>query len=109
MSPTELAYYRALTTSEANEWLYTVWCLKEAAYKAYPLQVKRHLATNYTVSPPEASPSCDVESEPFARYTVYADEGDDHPTLLTGYLLRSITTAPYHLTYVQAGAGAFES
>lgn len=109
MSPTELAYYRALTTSEANEWLYTVWCLKEAAYKAYPPQVKRHLATNYTVSPPEASLSCDVESEPFARYTVYADEGDDHPTLLTGYLLRSITTAPYHLTYIQAGAGAFES
>lgn len=109
MSPTELAYYRDLTTSEANEWLYTVWCLKEAAYKAYPLQVKRHLATNYTVSPPEASLSCGVGSGPFARYTVYADEGDDHPTLLTGYLLRSITTAPYHLTYVQAGAGAFES
>lgn len=107
MSPTELAYYRDLTTSEANEWLYTVWGLKEAAYKAYPLQVKRHLATNYTVSLPEASLSCGVESEPFARYTVYADEGDDRPTLLTGYLLRSITTAPYHLTYVQAGGGSF--
>lgn len=109
MSPTELAYYRDLTTSEANEWLYTVWGLKEAAYKAYPLQVKRHLATNYTVSPLEASLSWGVCSEPFARYTVYADEGDDRPTLLTGYLLRSITTAPYHLTYVQTGAGAFES
>lgn len=109
MSPTELAYYRHLTTGEADEWLYTVWGLKEAAYKAYPLQVKRHLATNYTVSLPEASLSCGVESEPFARYTVYADEGDDRPTLLTGYLLRSITTAPYHLTYVQAVAGAFES
>ena len=109
MSPTELAYYRDLTTSEPDEWLYTVWGLKEAAYKAYPLQVKRHLATNYTVSPPEASLSCGVCSEPFARYTVYADEGDDRPTLLTGYLLRSITTAPYHLTYVQTGAGAFES
>lgn len=109
MSPTELAYYRHLTTSEANEWLYTVWGLKEAAYKAYPLQVKRHLATNYIVSPPEATLSCGVESEPFARYTVSADEGNDRPTLLTGYLLRSITTAPYHLTYVQAVAGAFES
>ena len=107
MSPTELAYYRHLTTGEADEWLYTVWGLKEAAYKAYPLQVKRHLATNYTVSLPEASLSCGVESEPFARYTVYADEGDDRPTLLTGYLLRSITTAPYHLTYVQAGGGSF--
>ena len=107
MSPTELAYYRHLTTSEANEWLYTVWGLKEAAYKAYPLQVKRHLATNYTVSPPEASLSCGVGSESFARYTVYADEGDDHPTLLTGYRLRSITTAPYHLTYVQTVGNSF--
>ena len=107
MSPTELAYYRHLTTSEADEWLYTVWGLKEAAYKAYPLQVKRHLATNYTVSPPEASLSCDVSSDSFARYTVSADEGDDRPALLTGYLLRSITTAPYHLTYVQAGGGSF--
>lgn len=109
MSPTELAYYRHLTTSEADEWLYTVWGLKEAAYKAYPIQVKRHLATNYTVSPPEASLSCGVSSDSFAPYTVCADEGDDRPTLLTGYLLRSITTAPYHLTYVQTGAGAFES
>ena len=107
MSPTELAYYQDLTTSEANEWLYTVWGLKEAAYKAYPLQVKRHLATNYTISLSEASLSCGVESETFARYTVSADEGDDRPTLLTGYLLRSITTAPYHLTYVQAGDGSF--
>ena len=107
MSPTELAYYRHLTTGEADEWLYTVWGLKEAAYKAYPLQVKRHLATNCTVSPPEASLSCGVSSDSFARYTVYADEGDDRPTLLTGYLLRSITTAPYHLTYVQAGGGSF--
>ena len=48
-----------------------------------------------------------MESESFARYTVYADEGDDRPTLLTGYLLRRITTAPYHLTYVQAGGGSF--
>lgn len=107
MSPTELAYYRHLTTSEADEWLYTVWGLKEAAYKAYPIQVKRHLATNYTVSLPEASRSCGVGSESFARYTVYADEGDDHPTLLTGYRLRSITTAPYHLTCVQAVGGIF--
>ena len=107
MSSTELAYYRHLTTSEADEWLYTVWGLKEAAYKAYPIQVKRHLATNYTVSPPEASRSCNVGSESFARYTVYADEGDDHPTLLTGYRLRSITTAPYHLTYVQTVGNSF--
>lgn len=107
MSPTELAYYRHLTTSEADEWLYTVWGLKEAAYKAYPLQVNRHLATNYIVSLPEASRSCGVESESFARYTVYADEGDDHPTLLTGYRLRSITTAPYHLTYVQTVGNSF--
>lgn len=107
MSSTELAYYRHLTTSEADEWLYTVWGLKEAAYKAYPLQVNRHLATNYIVSLPEASRSCGVESESFARYTVYADEGDDHPTLLTGYRLRSITTAPYHLTYVQTVGNSF--
>ena len=107
MSPTELAYYRHLTTSEADEWLYTVWGLKEAAYKAYPIQVKRHLATNYIVSLPEVSRSCGVGSESFARYTVYADEGDDHPTLLTGYRLRSITTAPYHLTYVQTVGNSF--
>ena len=110
MSPTELAYYRDLTASEANEWLYTVWCLKEAAYKAYPLQVKRHLATNYIISLPEGSVSASLYSDEggdsIARYTIYADEGDAPPTLLTGYLLRSITTAPYHLTYVLDAGGA---
>lgn len=109
MSPAELAHYHHLLTAEesqaAREWLYTVWGLKEAAYKAYPPTVQRHLATNYIVSPPDysvsASRSSDKGSDSITRYTIYADEGDDRPTLLTGYLLRSITTAPYHLTYVE--------
>lgn len=110
MSPMELTHYEHLVASEellkAREWLYTVWGLKEAAYKAYPLHVERDLATNYIVSPPEASVFSKLYSDegngPIVRYTVYADEGDDRPTLLSGYLLRSIATAPYHLTYVQA-------
>lgn len=110
MSPMELTHYEHLVASEellkAREWLYTVWGLKEAAYKAYPLHVERDLGTNYIVSPPEASvssePHGDEGNGPIVRYTVYADEGDDRPTLLSGYLLRSIATAPYHLTYVQA-------
>ena len=110
MSPMELTHYEHLVASEellkAREWLYTVWGLKEAAYKAYPLHVERDLATNYIVSPPKASVSSELYSDegngPIVRYTVYADEGDDRPTLLSGYLLRSIATAPYHLTYVQA-------
>ena len=110
MSPMELTHYEHLVASEellkACEWLYTVWGLKEAAYKAHPLHVERDLATNYIVSSPEASVSSELYSDegngPIVRYTVYADEGDDRPTLLSGYLLRSIATAPYHLTYVQA-------
>ena len=110
MSPMELTHYEHLVASEellkAREWLYTVWGLKEAAYKAYPLHVERDLATNYIVSPPEASvssePHGDERNGSILRYTVYADEGDDRPTLLSGYILRSIATAPYHLTYVQA-------
>lgn len=110
MSPMELTHYEHLVASEelpkACEWLYTVWGLKEAAYKAYPLHVERDLATNYIVSPPEASVFSKLYSDegngPIVRYTVYADEGDDRPTLLSGDLLRSIATAPYHLTYVQA-------
>ena len=112
MSPAELAHYHHLLTAEesqaAREWLYTVWGLKEAAYKAYPPKVQRHLATNYIVSPPDysvsASRSSDKGGDSITRYTICADEGNDRPTLLTGYLLRSITTAPYHLTYV-LGAG----
>lgn len=110
MSPMELTQYEHLVASEellkAREWLYTVWGLKEAAYKAYPLHVERDLATNYIVSPPEASVSSGLYSDEgngsIFRYTVCADEGDDRPILLSGYLLRSIATAPYHLTYVQA-------
>lgn len=110
MSPMELTHYEHLVASEellkAREWLYTVWGFKEAAYKAYPLHVERDLATNYIVSSPEASVSSELYSDegngPIVRYTVYADEGDDRPTLLSGYILRSIATAPYHLTYVQA-------
>lgn len=110
MSPMELTHYEHLVASEellkAREWLYTVWGLKEAAYKAHPLHVERDLATNYIVSPPEASvssePHGDERNGSILRYTVYADEGDDRPTLLSGYILRSIATAPYHLTYVQA-------
>ena len=110
MSPMELTHYEHLVASEellkAREWLYTVWGFKEAAYKAHPLHVERDLATNYIVSPPEASVSSEPYSDggngPILRYTVYADEGDDRPTLLSGYILRSIATAPYHLTYVQA-------
>ncbi|WP_297124434.1 4'-phosphopantetheinyl transferase superfamily protein [uncultured Porphyromonas sp.] len=108
MSPAELAHYHHLLAAEEpqadREWLYTVWGLKEAAYKAYPPKVKRHLATNYIISPPEGSVSASLYSDEggdsIARYTIYADEGDAPPTLLTGYLLHSITTAPYHLTYV---------
>ena len=114
MSPAELAHYHHLLTAEESqavrEWLYTVWGLKEAAYKAYPPTVQRHLATNYIVSPPDysvsASRSSDKGSDSITRYTIYADEGDDRPTLLTGYCLRSITTAPYHLTYVLDSGGA---
>ena len=114
MSPAELAHYHHLLTAEepqaAREWLYTVWGLKEAAYKAYPPKVQRHLTTNYIVSPPDASLSAsrssDEGSDSITRYTIYADEGDDRPTLLTGYRLRSITTAPYHLTYVLDSGGA---
>ena len=114
MSPAELAHYHHLLAAEepqvAREWLYTVWGLKEAAYKAYPPKVKRHLATNYIISLPEssvsASPYSDEGGDSIARYTIYADEGDAPPTLLTGYLLRSITTAPYHLTYVLDAGGA---
>ena len=109
MSPMELTHYEHLVVSEellkAREWLYTVWGLKEAAYKAYPLHVERDLATNYIVSPPEASVSSELYGDEgngsIVHYTIYADEGDDRPTLLSGYLLRSIATAPYHLTYVQ--------
>ena len=109
MSPAELAHYHQLLAAEesqaAREWLYTVWGLKEAAYKAYPPKVQRHLATNYIVSPHDApvstSWSSDKGSDSITRYTICADEGDDRPTLLTGYRLRSITTAPYHLTYVE--------
>ena len=114
MSPTELAHYHQLLAAEesqaAREWLYTVWGLKEAAYKAYPPKVQRHLATNYIVSPHDApvstSWSSDKGSDSITRYTICADEGDDRPTLLTGYRLRSITTAPYHLTYVLDSGGA---
>lgn len=114
MSPAELTHYHHLLAPEeplvACEWLYTVWGLKEAAYKAYPPKVKRHLATNYIVSPPEGSVSAslysDERGDSIARYTIYADDGGDRPTLLTGYLLRSITTAPYHLTYVLDTGGA---
>ncbi|MDD6928270.1 MAG: 4'-phosphopantetheinyl transferase superfamily protein [Porphyromonas sp.] len=114
MSPAELAHYHQLLAAEepqaAREWLYTVWGLKEAAYKAYPPKVQRHLATNYIVSPPDASLSAsrssDKGSDSITRYSICADEGDDRPTLLTGYLLRSITTAPYHLTYVLYAGGA---
>ena len=110
MSPMELTHYEHLVAREellkARKWLYTVWGLKEATYKAHPLHVERDLATNYIVSPPEASVSSEPYSDggngPILRYTVYADEGDDRPTLLSGYILRSIATAPYHLTYVQA-------
>lgn len=114
MSPAELAHYHHLLTAEksqaAREWLYTVWGLKEAAYKAYPPTVQRHLATNYIVSPHDysvsASRSSDKGSDSITRYTICANEGNDRPTLLTGYRLRSITTAPYHLTYVLDSGGA---
>ena len=114
MSPAELAHYYQLLAAEepqaAREWLYTVWGLKEAAYKAYPPKVQRHLATNYIVSPHDAyvsaSQRSDKGSDSITRYTICADEGDDRPTFLTGYRLRSITTAPYHLTYVLGAGGA---
>ena len=91
----------------ACQWLYTVWGLKEAAYKAHPLQVKRSLATNYIISSQNAG-------NPPNTYNIYVDEGGSSyvdeggasPKLLTGYLLRSITTAPYHLTFVQGGSVA---
>lgn len=97
MSPLELDYYQRLTESaddpSAREWLYTVWGLKEAAYKAYPLRVKRCLATNFIIVPPQADASniC---------YRIYADDGGDVPSLLEGYQLHSILDSPYHLTFV---------
>lgn len=111
MSSSELNYYHCLIAAEeqsmACQWLYTVWGLKEAAYKAHPLQVKRSLATNYIISSQNAG-------NPTNTYNIYVDEGGSSyvdeggasPTLLTGYLLRSITTAPYHLTFVQGGSVA---